>query len=87
MDVHLDLNMTTIGPLDGLEQVEYPKDFGDMYKCLWHEDQIAVPSDRIPALLKWTHQSSGHVWADPTLKLVKKWFHSTWSSDQLRKAL
>ena len=46
-----------------------------------------MPSDSIPALLKWTHESSGHVSADRTLKLFKNWFHSTWSDDQLRKAL
>ena len=34
---------------------------------LWHEDRIVVPSDRVPALLKWTHESSGHVGADRTL--------------------
>ena len=108
MDVHLDRNMTMIRPLDGLPQVEYLKEFGDIYKCLekhlepvlvnqeqwkrdktylWHEDRIVVPSNRIPALLKWTHESSGHVSADRTLKLFKKWFHSTWSGDQLRKTL
>ena len=54
---------------------------------LWHEDRIVVPSDRIPALLKWTHESSGHVGADRTFKLFKKWCHSTWSDDQLRKTL
>ena len=108
MDVHLDLNMTMIRPLDGLKQVEYLKEFGDIYKrldkrlepvlvnqeewkrdktYLWHEDRIVVPSDCIPALLKWTHESSGHAGADRTLKLVKQWFHSTWSDDQLRKTL
>ena len=108
MDVHLDLNMTMIRPPDGLQQVEYLKEFGYIYKRLqkrlepvlvnqqqwqrdktyfWHEDRIVVPSNRMPALLKWTHQSTGHVWADRTLKLFKKWFHSTWSDDQLRKAL
>ena len=46
-----------------------------------------MPSDRILAFLKWTHESSGHVGADRTLKLFKKWFHTTWSDDQLRKAL
>ena len=46
-----------------------------------------MPSDRIPALLKWTHESSGHVAADRTLKRFKKWFHSTWSYDQLQKLL
>ena len=51
---------------------------------LWHEDRIIVPSHRIPALLKWTHESSGHVGADGTLKLFKQWLHSTWSDDQLR---
>ena len=108
MDVHLDLNMTMIRLLDGLQQVEYLKEFGDMYKRLekrlepvlvnqeqWkrdktylcYEDRIVVPSDRVPALLKWTHESSDHVGADRTLRLFKKWFHSAWSDDQLGKAL
>ena len=34
MHVHLDLNMTMIRPLDGLRQVEYLKEFGDIYKRL-----------------------------------------------------
>ena len=34
MDVHLDSNMTMIRPLDGLRQVEYLKEFGDIYKRL-----------------------------------------------------
>ena len=49
-----------------------------------HEDRII---DRSAALLKWTHESSGHVGADRTLRLFKQWFHSTWSDDQLRKIL
>ena len=77
MDVDLDLNMTMIRPKDGLQQSEYLKEFGDIYKqlgkCLepllvnqdqwkrdisylWHEDRIVVPSDRVPALLKWTEE-------------------------------
>ena len=32
MDVHLELKMTMIRPLDGLQQVEYLKEFGDIYK-------------------------------------------------------
>ena len=108
MDVHLDLNMSMIRRLDGLQQVEYLKEFRDIYKrlekrlepslvnqeqwkrdktYLWHEDGIVLPSDLIPSLLKWTHESSGHVGADLTLKLFKQWFHSTWSNDQLRKTL
>ena len=108
MDVHMDLNMTMIRPLDGLQQVKYLKEFGDIYKrpekrldpilvnqeqwkrdktYLWHEDWIVVPSDRILALLKWTHESSGHVGASRTLGLFKQWFHSTWTDHQLRKAL
>ena len=108
MDVHLDLNMTMIRPLDGLEQVQYLKEFEDIYKrlekrlepilvnqeqwkrdktYLWHEDRIVLPNDRRPALLKWTHTSSGHVGADRTFQLFKKWFHCTWSDNQLRKAL
>ena len=31
---------------------------------LWREDRIVLPSDRVPALLKWTHESSGQVGAD-----------------------
>ena len=108
MDVHLNLNMTIIRPVDGLQQLEYLKEFGDIYKrlekrlepvlvnqeqwkedktYLWHEDRIVVPSDGIRALLKWTHESSGHVGADRTLKPFNKWFHSTWSDDQLRTTL
>ena len=34
MDVHLDLNMTMICPLDGLQQSEYLQEFGDIYKRL-----------------------------------------------------
>ena len=108
MDVHLDLIMTMIRPLDGLQQVEYLKEFQDIYKrlekglepvlvnqepwkldktYLWHDYRIVVPSDGIPALLNWGHESSGHVGADCTLKLFKKWLHSTWSDCQLRKTL
>ena len=108
MDVHLDLNMTMIRPLGGLQQSEYLKEFGDIYKrlgkrlepllvnqdrwkkdksYLWHKDRIVVPSDRVPALLKWTHESSGHVGADRTLRLFKQLFHTTWTDDQLRKTL
>ena len=54
---------------------------------LWPEDQRVVPSGRIPALPKWTHESSGHVGADRTLELLKKWFHTTWSDDQLWETL
>ena len=54
---------------------------------LWREDRRVVPSDRIPAVRKWTHEYSGHVGANRTLNLFKQWFHSTWSDDQLRKPL
>ena len=108
MDVHLDPNMTMIRPLDGLQQVVYLKEFGDIYKRLqkrlepalvnqeqwkqdknhlWHEDRIVVPIDRIPALLKWTHESSSHVGANCTLRLFKQWFHSTLMDDQLLETL
>ena len=108
MDVHLDLNMTMIRPLDGLRQVEYLKEFGDISKrlekrlepvlvnqeqwkpdrtYLWYEDRIVVPGDRIRALLKWTHESSGHVGANHTLGPSEQWFHSTWTNEQLRKNL
>ena len=108
MDVHLDLNMTMIRPLDGLQQVEYLKEFGHIYKplekllepalvnqeqrkrdksYLWHADWIAVPIDRIPALLKWLHESSGHVGANGTLRLFKQWFHCSWTDDQPWKTL
>ena len=107
-DVHLDLDMTMIRPLDRLHQSEYLKEFGNIYKrlekrlepllvnqdqwkrekrYLWHEDRIVVPSDRVPALLKWTHESSGHVGAHRTLRLFKQWFHTTWTDDQLWQTL
>ena len=54
---------------------------------LWHEDRIVVTSNRIPALLNWTHESSGHVGANCTLRLFKQWFHSTWTDDQLQETL
>ena len=108
IDVHLDLNMTMIRHLDGIRQVEYLKEFGDIYKrrkkplepllvnqeqwkrettYLWHDDRIVVPSERIPALLKCTYESSRRVGASGTLGLFKQWFHCTWTDDQLRKAL
>ena len=46
-----------------------------------------MPSNRIPELLKWTHESSGHMGASCTLGPFKQWFNSTWTDDQLRKAL
>ena len=100
MDVHLDLIMTMIRPLDGLQQSEYLKEFGDIYKrlekrletllvnqdqwkrdksYLWHEDRIVVPSDRVPALLKWAHESSSHVGADRTLRLLGMQIRSEFS--------
>ena len=40
MDVHLDVNMTLIRPLDGLQQVEYPKEFEDIYNQeQWKRDK------------------------------------------------
>ena len=104
----LDLKMTMIRPLDGIQQVEYLKESGDIHKrlqkrlepapvnqeqwkrdktYLWQEDRKVLPSNRLSAMLKWTHESSGHVGANRTLKLFKKWFHSTWTDDQLRKIL
>ena len=63
----------------------------EQWKCdkthLWHEEEIVVPSDRIPGLLTWTHESSGHVGAACSLKLFKKLFHTTWSDDPLRITL
>ena len=41
-----------------------------------------MPSDLVPAVLKWTHESSGHVAADRTFELFSKW-----SDDQLWKTL
>ena len=108
IDVHLDLNMTMIRPLDGLRQVEYLKKFGDIYKrpekrlqtvlvnqeqwkqdktYLCRRDRIVVPSDKIRALMKWTHESSGYVGANHILGLFKQWFHSNWTDGQLQKPL
>ena len=79
MDEHLDLNMTMIRPPE--EQCKLDMTY------LWHEDRIVVPSERILALLKWTHESSGHVGANCTLRPFKQWFHSTWRNDELQKTL
>ena len=46
-----------------------------------------APSDRVLALLKCTHEPSGHVGAHRTLGLFKQWFHTTWTDHQLRKTL
>ena len=48
---------------------------------LLHQDRIVVPSDRILARFKWTHESSGHVGADRALRQFKWWFQTTWSDD------
>ena len=53
----------------------------------WHQEHIVVPSDGVPALLKWTNESSGHMAADCMLRLFNQWFHTTWTDDQLRKTL
>ena len=85
MDVHLDLNMTMIRTLDGLQHGEYLKEFGDIDKRLEkHLEPVLVNQGQWK---RWTHEPSGHVGADRTLKLFKQWFHSTWSDDQLRKTL
>ena len=36
-----------------------------------------VPGNKILAVLKWTHESGGHVGANGTLKLFKKLFHTS----------
>ena len=54
---------------------------------LWHKDCIATPNERIPVLVKWTHESCGHVGADRMLTLFKKWFHITWTNENVRKTL
>ena len=45
-----------------------------------------MPSVRILAPLKLPNESSAHLGADRTLKVFKKWFHTSWSDDELRKA-
>ena len=47
MDVHLDLNMTMIRPLDGLKQSEYLQEFWDIYKRLEkHLEPLLVNQDQ-----------------------------------------
>ena len=47
MDVHLDLNMTMIRPLNWLPQVEYPNKFGDIYKRLQkRQEPVLVNQDQ-----------------------------------------
>ena len=44
MDVHLDLNMTMIRPLDGLQQSDYLKEFGDVSAATLHPRRSEVNS-------------------------------------------
>ena len=66
MDVHLDLSMTQMRPLDGLNNSEYPAEFGDIFKSLEkrldplliNEDQWKRKAHNIPRVIKarfaWT---------------------------------
>ena len=56
MDVHLDLNMTMIRPLDGLQQAEYLKEFGDIYKRL---EKRLNPSQSTKSSGRGTRATSG----------------------------
>ena len=48
MDVHLALNMTMIRPQDGFQQVEYLKEFGDIYKRLQkHLEPVLVNQEQL----------------------------------------
>ena len=44
---------------------------------LWHEDRIIARTEWILAPLKGSHGASCHFGADRTLKLFRKWFHTT----------
>ena len=89
MDVHLDLNMTMIRPLDGLRQVKYLKEFGDIYKRMekrlepvlvsqeqWKRDKTYIwHEDRIVVLTR-SRGGPGHG--------TQRW---TCASEQAGKAL
>ena len=49
-----------------------PTDRNVIRPIFWHEYQIVMPTDCIPALLKRTHESNGYVDADRTFKMFKK---------------
>ena len=56
MDVHLDLNMTMIRPLDGLQQVEYLKEFGEYLQSLERRLYHALVNQE---QWKWDRPTSG----------------------------
>ena len=56
MDIHLDLNMTMIRPPDGLQQSEYLKEFGDIYKRL---EKRLEPSSSTKISGRGTRATSG----------------------------
>ena len=66
MEVHLDLNMTMIRPVDGLQQAEYLKEFGDIYKRL---EKRLEPS--------WSTKSSGRGTRATSGKRTASWYPVT----------
>ena len=64
-DIYKRLDKRLVPLLVNQEQWKRDKNY------LWHDDRIVVPSDRVPALLKWSHESSGHVSAERTLRPFK----------------
>ena len=58
MHVHLDLNMTIIRPLDGLQQMEYLNEFEDVYKCLEKRPEPFLVHQE-----QWKHDTT-YLWHD-----------------------
>ena len=78
MDVHLDLNMTMIRPLDRLRQVEYLKEFGDVYKRLEKRLERVVVSQE-----QWKREKT-YLWHEDrivvpsnTVSAPLKWTHES----------
>ena len=78
MDVHLDVNMTMIRPLDGLQQVQYLKEFGNIYKLLEKRLEPALVNEE-----QWKRDKT-YLWhADRIVVLsdcipaLVKWIHGS----------
>ena len=78
MDVHLDLNMTMIRPLDGLQQVEYPKEFGDSYKCAEKRlEPVLVTQEQWKRDKNYIWHEHQIVVASERIPVLFKWTHES----------
>ena len=78
MDVHLDLNMTMIRPLDGLQQVEYLNEFGDIYKRLEKRlKSVLVNQEQWKRDKTYLRQEDRIVMPSDCIEAFLKWTHES----------